>query len=259
MTKLVDVERTPGPFGGSDDAELVYRNVHADFRVARRGALSIRVGHFEVPFGLEAVVDTNGTLQQFTNGPNLGVKGDWGVAGHGIVGDFEYEVALQRGGGNHWKTDGNPHLATVRVGTRRDRRLSVGLSMLDGAVHSYARPDDPVDRRRAGLDLRWILGRAEVLAEYSFGEDDGADVTSGLAELDWFARDGAWIAYGQFRSATADRQGRRDRQSSATVGWRFEPDNDLALSFQYARKLDGFPPEAADDVFSLQIRRRLRY
>ncbi len=259
MTKLVGADAIPGPFDGEDDAELIFRNVHADFRVLPGRALAFRVGHFEVPFGLEYVIETNGTLHQITSGPNLGVKGDWGVAGHGIVGDFEYEVALQRGGGNSWKTNDSPYIASGRLGTRRDRRLSGGISVLDGAVHSYKRPLEPVERSRLGVDLRWISGRYELLGEYSFGETDGQDTSLAFVELDFLARDGAWIAYSQYRHSTSERVDGTERTSSLTLGWRFEPNNDLAFSLQYARPIHTKNASGPDGSLSLQVRRRIRY
>ena len=259
MTKLVGAEAIPGPFDGEDDAELIFRNVHADFRVLPGRALALRVGHFEVPFGLEYVIETNGTLHQITSGANLGVKGDWGVAAHGIVSDFEYEVALQRGGGNSWKTNDSPYIASGRVGTRRDRRLSGGISVLNGAVHSYASPLDPVERSRLGVDLRWIGGRYEVLGEYSLGETDGQDTSLGFVELDYLARDGAWIAYSQYRRSTTETTSGTESSSSVALGWRYEPNNDLAFSFQYARPIHTTNASASDGSLSLQVRRRVRY
>ncbi|MDE0915679.1 MAG: hypothetical protein OSB57_10945, partial [Planctomycetota bacterium] len=89
----------PPIFDGPHDWALQFRYVQLDVtRWAHRG-VSWRLGHFEVPFGLEHGIDTNGTLHQFSNGSNLGVKGDWGTSLYGESNGVNYEVAITRGSG----------------------------------------------------------------------------------------------------------------------------------------------------------------
>jgi hypothetical protein len=47
------------------------------------------LGHFDIPFGLEPLLDTHGTLFQTLAMKNLGAKNDWGLGYKGILGAFD--------------------------------------------------------------------------------------------------------------------------------------------------------------------------
>lgn len=99
-TSLTDVEMHPAMFKDDDDTKIVYRNVNFNYTSLFDGRLNLRIGHFEVPFGIEHVINTNGSLRTYMHDQNIGVKGDWGFSVNGELSRFEYELAWTRGSGN---------------------------------------------------------------------------------------------------------------------------------------------------------------
>ncbi len=61
------------------------------------GKPRVRIGHFEIPYGIEHAINTNGTLRNYRHSANLGIKADWGLAINGETTSFEYEVSASRG------------------------------------------------------------------------------------------------------------------------------------------------------------------
>jgi hypothetical protein len=81
------LDNNPAPpfiFDGPTDWEWIYRMFYINWKLAPRDALNLKIGHFEMPFGLEMDIDTNGTLRQFGTAPNLGIKADWGLTLNGV-------------------------------------------------------------------------------------------------------------------------------------------------------------------------------
>lgn len=82
---LLRQENGPGgpahPFlEGSDDWELQPRFLDVNFTALGEYIPNVRIGHFEVPYGLEQIINTNGTLLDYRHPQNIGrVKPDWGV------------------------------------------------------------------------------------------------------------------------------------------------------------------------------------
>ena len=89
LTRIDNQAQHPPFFDGADDTQFVYRIVNLNLTRYGRGRFNVRVGHFEIPFGLEHVINTNGTLRDFMHGPNLGVKADWGA---GVNGSFPIRI-----------------------------------------------------------------------------------------------------------------------------------------------------------------------
>lgn len=256
--RLHDVEAHPPIFADEDDTEITYRNVYYNFTALGRGAFNIKLGHFEVPFGLEQNIDTNGTLRDLQHGVNLGVKADWGVSINGRARNVEYEIAWQRGSGNEWETRGDPGLVAARIGTPAARGWSVGLSWFNGDVFRYARPDEPESRRRVGIDARWTWRRYEVMAEVSQGRDFDTDVVHLLTEASLSSRDTVWAAYGQYRASAADTPLGRDRAASLALGVTYEPNNNWAVSAEIGHGLGAMRGRESRQQLRSQIRYRLQ-
>ena len=62
-TRLDNNPAPPFIFDGPTDWEWIYRMFYINWKLAPRDALNLKVGHFEMPFGLEMLIDTNGTLR----------------------------------------------------------------------------------------------------------------------------------------------------------------------------------------------------
>jgi len=257
VTRIDNQKKHPGFFEGPDDWELVYRIVNFNYTALARGRFNIRVGHFEIPYGLEHLINTNGTLRDYMHGRNMGVKGDWGV---GVNGDFDklgYEVALSRGSGNAYFSTGNPYILAGRVGTPRDQRVVTGFSYMVGDI---ARPGTPrlvLHRTRFGPDIQVHRGPWSVLGEASYGRDAGTGVFNGLVELDWHTPRESWLIYTQTRFFNQVIATRWDDAGSALVGVRFAPGGHWAFSAQIGQELTAFGAAARGGVGSIQIRYRL--
>ena len=267
-----------------DDWELVFRFFDFNFTRIARGRFNIRVGHFEVPYGLEHLLDTNGTVRQFIPGRNIGLKADWGISINGVFPQFEYEVALTRGTGNEFFDRGDPFAVSGRIGTPRDRNVVLGLSAFHGRVwnpgavrqwRSGLKPlskaqtargvtetgggrgrDDIVRRTRFGVDAQWYLGTVGLLAEASYGRDYHQDVFNGLAEINWNNADDKWFVYTQAR-VFAQRFARGwDSAVQSVVGMRYRPDNHWSFSVQYLQNIDSMFDARRDTILTVQTRYR---
>ena len=255
--KLQDVEGHPPIFADENDTEITYRNVYFNYTGLGRGLVNFKVGHFEVPFGIEHYVTTNGELRDYQHRANIGVKADWGASINGGTQAFDYEVAWQRGSGNEWETEGDPGLIAARVGTSRRAPWSVGLSYFEGDIFRYADPQNPLERDRVGIDFSYAWHRMEFLGEFSRGKDFDDDVTSSLAEVNMYSKDTTWFFYGQLRHSEID-SASTDHITSATIGWKFEPDNHWSVSADYIHELNARARLDRQRIVRAQLRYRFQ-
>ncbi len=289
LTRIDNQLRHPPFFDGADDLEFVYRIFNFNFTRFGRGRLNVRVGHFEIPFGLEHLINTNGTLRDFMHGRNLGVKADWGTGINGIFPRWEYEVTISRGTGNRFFSGGGPYILAGRVGTPRDANLVVGISAFQGRVwnpgatrqwdarlESSAWSDFPefgeternstlvrglINRQRVGIDLQWYVRLYGLLAEVVYGQDSGPtgwrrqDVFNNLVELNRTNSDGRWTLYAQSRFFASASSNRWERTLISVGGVRYARDNHWALSMQYANDLTT-SHERRGGALSSQVRYR---
>ncbi|HYE76950.1 MAG TPA: hypothetical protein VEI97_03095, partial [bacterium] len=68
-------------------------DAYVNFR-RENGRANIRVGRFELPYGLEPVLDTHGTLLQSNLHRNLGDLWSWGADLNGQLESVDYRAAL---------------------------------------------------------------------------------------------------------------------------------------------------------------------
>jgi hypothetical protein len=253
LVRLDNNSYPPYFFDDGDDWELVWRITNFNYTALARGRFNIRVGHFEVPFGLEQNINTNGTLRQLTF-KDRGIKADWGATVNGILTAVEYEIALSRGSGNDIRSTDDPYIVAGRIGSRSDRNLIGGLSFLHGEILGTA---GTTERTRAGLDVAWYRGLLEILFELAGGEDAGTDTAYALAELS--LRNPMETLHGwlQLRHYQKDTATGWDIASSATLGVVWEPDRHWSLSSQWIEPLEQFSGQDEDSKFQLQARYRL--
>jgi hypothetical protein len=259
LIKLDDMAMHPPFFDGPDDTAIEYRIFNVNVTKWGRGRTNLRLGHFEVPFGLEQVINTNGTLRDYLHGANIGVKADWGVSLNGELPRFEYEVGVTRGSGNNWSSRGDPHLVAGRVGTARVRPWVVGLSMLDGEVRDLSQPDFTTERSRTGVDVQWHGARFDFMAEAAAGSDESRPARSTLIELDTASRNGVLNGYLQWVNLEQDALAAlpRERTRSVNLGLLFTPDSHWAVSAQWSHVLmSTSQPEGS--MLAGQARYRLR-
>lgn len=269
LTRIDNAASHPPFFDGPDDTEFVYRIVNLNFTRFGRGRFNVRIGHFEIPFGLEHIVNTNGTLRDFMHGPNLGVKADWGAGINGSWTLGEYEFTWSRGTGNTPFSKGNPYILAGRVGTPSNANVVLGASVFRGRVWNpgatrawsagvraapgYLSESDPlldeaieaglINRYRVGVDLQWYRGRSGLLAEVAYGQDSGPagwghqGVFNTLVELSRSNGDERLNAYFQGRLFSRDGGSEWGRTLTGALGARYAVDNHWAVSGEYARSV----------------------
>jgi hypothetical protein len=166
-----------------------------------RGRTNFKIGHFDVPFGLEPLVDTHFTLHQYATRHDTGFKKDWAMSVNGAWPDFEYEVSLTRGTGLDFTGDDvDPYLVAGRIGTPSDRNVHAELSALygeivsDGGFH-FVDDSDPAGARaeaagvlrrlRVGVDWAWLVDQFTWRSQVSGGRDRDQDAFNMVTELHW--------------------------------------------------------------------------
>jgi len=203
------VNTTPMPpshVEGIYDGKIELHDAYFKYSGPFKGQLNFRIGHFDVPFGLEENTDTHSTLVQLISMRNIGFKKDWGLSILGEFPKFDYNFSLTRGSGVEFIDKGDNFLLSGRIGTPSTENFVIGLSVLYGEVRdpmgimrgmhmanmtSYyfndtTRPGDDIVRRyRVGVDGTLLYGPYTFKSELALGEDVNQDVINGLAEVNY--------------------------------------------------------------------------
>jgi hypothetical protein len=259
--EVKDLPATPIIFDDSRDWQLQWRFVYLDFDRWSHKGISWKVGHFQVPFGLEWTSDTTGTLRQYTNAKNLGVKADWGMSAHGTVDGLDYEVAVTRGSGNEYRDVSDNHLFAVRIGASPGHNLSYGVSYFDAQLTGQ---DAPIgmstfpkpDRVRYGVDARWNFPGFQLLGECSRGTNDDLDVWSALLEANIHGPDERNLAYLQTVGSATKGVSDWDERVQAHLGVKRLIGPSLSLEAQWTHDLELPGNAPLGDTGVLQIRYR---
>ncbi len=165
MTSLDNQIKHPPFFKDENDSRLVYRIFNFNYTALGSRLPNLRVGHFEVPYGLEHTINTNGTLRDYTHGPNLGVKADGGFSLNKELPAFEYEVSVTSGGVQEVDQVKDSYVYAARVGTPRDDNLVLGIAVFDTSLGT-------VSKQRLGLDSQYYLGPFAVFAQLDVGKNN---------------------------------------------------------------------------------------
>lgn len=254
LTRIDDRNPHPKIFSDEDDWKFVYRIFNFNYSGLGLGKPNIRVGHFEVPYGLEHVINTNGTLRQYGQKSNLGLKADWGISLNGYGQTMDYEVSLTQASGQDvtWRGLEDRYALTGRLGQRD------WLDMVDVGVSAYyAELEADGGRRwRLGTDARWYYRRAAVWGEVSLGENEGDSILNGLLEFNLINNLASWLGYAQLFYYSQNGTSGWDEAVDFTVGVRYTPDNYWALSSQLKQGLAAFQGRQRVTELAFQIRYR---
>lgn len=251
--RLHDVKNPPFFFDDGNDAELTWRIANINFTGLSHGRFNLRAGHFEVPFGLEQNIDTNGTLRQYSF-RDRGIKADWGISVNGVLPDFDYEVALTRGSGNNISERDDPYVFAGRIGTPSTGNTVVGLSWFDGRVLAA---HGAVERQRLGVDLAYYYHQWEALLEVSAGNNAGADRVNLLAELSWRNPMETVHSYVQFRHSRQEDVNDWLDNSSATLGLEWKINRFVDVSAEWFKELDVLENQKTASSLAVQLRVRI--
>lgn len=257
LVKLNNVNNPPFIFDDGDDTKLTWRITNFNFTALNQGKFNIRVGHFEVPFGLEYQIDTNGTLRQLTNAQR-GIKTDWGFSINGILPQFEYEVALTRGSGVEFSRKDDPHLFSGRIGSLSNKNTVVGLSWLTGDVLAA---NGVVEQKYIGLDASYYYYQWQFMAESSIGKVAGNNKMNGFVEALWrnAKEDIAVYTQVEYQRAEIDHEtsSKSDSTSYWTAGVQWLSDGGFDISAQYKQTIQEAEGVNIDPSLSLQLRYRM--
>lgn len=250
LTRLDNHPAPPGFFDSGDDTEFIYRIFNFNYTGLQGNAPNIRIGHYEVAYGLEHAIDTNGTLRQYQQGRNLGIKADWGVSLNKQLSDYEYEIGWSSGGNQELKSQNGSYVISARIGTPRDENAVYGLSLYNSELGG-------TERDRIGFDTRQYFGRHGLFAELSIGKNNDNDVVNGFLEWNVRSNRESWLYYTQL-SYLSNETGANatDEALQGVLGLQYTPDNNWDISTQYNRDLSVFGTAQRQTLFSVQARYR---
>ncbi len=236
--------------------DVQYRIFNFNFTRFGKGKTNFRIGHFEVPFGLEQIINTNGTLRDYRHMQNLGVKNDWGITFNGERENIEYELGLSRGSGNNWRRRNDPYIVAGRVGTSRDEPVTLGLSAFHGKVLNRGKGPGTIKRSRIAGDFIFTDEKFIWLGELSVGFEEESRAYSALWEVDWTDPAETILAYNQlFVRGFGDTVG-WDNELRNSVGVRWTPNTKCAFSGQATHIFDGLADAGRGAILELQMRYR---
>ncbi len=254
FTKLNNAERYPSFFKNASDVKFICRICNFNVVVLDQGQLNVRAGHFEIPFGLEHNLDTNGTLRQYSNGRDLGNKLDWGVALNGKFAWGGYEVAISRGHGVDWKSGHDTFIGSGRVELMGDYHSFLGLSAFHGRIKSKS---GYINRTRIGLDAGTQFTFFSILAEVSLGKDDNIEKIHSLLEFDLQDNTEKFLGYVQLKDSSRHIKGQSwDSIRQISVGTRYTPNRFWVLSGQWTHDFEVFDGAKRASVLAVQLRYR---
>lgn len=239
-------------FFDDKDTELTWRIANFNLTALSKGGFNIRLGHFEIPFGLEQNIDTNGTTRQYTFS-DRGIKADWGASINGTLPSFEYEIALTRGSGNDYTNRDNPYIFSGRIGTPSQQNLVTGLSFFTGKVLGAS---GTTKRKRIGIDMAWYRCNWELLLELSAGNNDNTQVANALTEVSWRNLDESLHTYLQLRHFQTEANN-KEKGSAVNVGINVNVTNRFIISGEWSKPIDRFGGQAEHSTALVQVRYRL--
>jgi len=214
-------------------------NAYANFKL-NSGRSNIKVGHFDVPFGLEPLIDTHPTLLQTQAMKNIGFKKDWGISVNGSLPSFDYELSYTLGcGGNTkiWRKDGS-YLLSGRIGTPTSKNIQYGLSLLHGEVLPALYDDylfqRTITRKRIGLDSQLLYRSYTFKGELAYGKDRDRDVLSTLLEMDYILpHHQKWQLESQIKAFINDLSKSKTDDTTMTLGVSYQLSNSITLRTNY--------------------------
>jgi len=257
LTKLVNVEKYPSFYKDKDDLKFICRICNINFSLLDRGALNIRIGHFETPFGLEYNLDTNGTLRQYSNGRDLGGKLDWGMAFNGKASwGGGYELAFSRGSGVDWSDNYSTYIISGRVEKTFGYSSFLGFSTFYGYL-TMPNTKNYIDRTRIGLDGNTQVGPLAVLGEFSIGKDDDTELINSLFEMNIQNNTEKLLGYFQFKTTSHQFINESwDTMLQSSLGVRYTPDRNWVLSGQWTYDIKAYELVKRASSLGIQVRYR---
>ena len=221
LTRIDNLNPHP-VFDDDDDWKLVTRIFNFNYTGLGKNLPNIKLGHLELPYGIEYRINTNGTLQQYSHGMSLGPKADWGVSINKQTAVVDYEFSLTTGGGQSLTADHNSFVFTGYLGTPSHHNIHYGISVNRSRINL-------IERENIAMDIAYYTGVVGILAEYELGKFQNQSHKQWFVEMNSISNDEQWLAYVQLRYKTS--QGNTLRRD-VILGSRYQFSRRLAMSAQ---------------------------
>lgn len=261
------------------DWELEFHDAYFRYSGRFKGKLNFRIGHFDVPYGLEQNVDTHSTLIQLITVRNIGFKKDWGLSIGGLLPNIDYELAFTRGSGHEYLDRGENYLLSGRIGTPADENFCIGFSGLYGEpidamgimrgkkigvtdkpntwFGSATIPEDDIIRRwRVGLDSICLYGPFTFKGELSYGEDENQEALNAVLEIDHLfpGMDERLEEVVQIQSAYQDiNTSGGNNDTLLKLGLNYKISNEVTLQFTYRHDFQRLKNTKDEDLIAIQL------
>ena len=269
LIRLDNVPMPPPDFDDGHDWEFFAKTTNFNYTGIGGGWTNLRIGHFDTPYGLEHLLDTNLSLEQTVAAQNLGNKRDWGISLNGGGKSVEYEVAVVRGSGLRYRDAGGPLAFVGRVGTDRTKNTVFGFSAHYGDIiapansatlgaldPSFTPPaDSVVTISRLGIDAQRSFGDWTLLGELSGGRDERQEVVNSFLAVKWDPVESSFRGWAQLRTFF-QRSSAWQEAVSAVAGLRFSPSPLWGLGIQVEQDLTRF--DRGENLTSLAVQLRIR-
>jgi hypothetical protein len=246
LQRIDNGQRIPGFYDDGHDWEFIFRTVALTYTGLGTHFPWLKIGHFEVPFGLEYTKNTFGNLHQYGQVRKLGIKVDWGLALGQELENWQYEIALTRGSGIKYRDREGAYAFAGRIGTLDDDYWGMGVSFFLGEL---LRGKTTQERKLISWDAQYYWKRWGFLSEIYTGEIDNNKTLGALWEINWRTRDDSLTYYSQYQFQDTQTVG---LYSAVTCGATYKMNERVVISSQFTFELN--QPKDRGSIFELQLR-----
>lgn len=241
LSRVDGLTKHPKHFSDSHDWAMTYRSLYFQFNAPNPNLPNLKIGHFELPAGLESTIDTQGSVRQYNHGRNYGVKADWGIELNQQHYNFEYALSYTLGGGQSLNLNQGDSVVVARVGSSSYANQIYGISLAKSEIND-------IEHQRVALDGQWHRGLWSVLAELGLNKTNESRHQDLLLEFNWRTgnEDYLWYVQGNYQNTA------QSTSHHLSGGLRYEPNQHLSLSAQIKQALNS----QAQTQLTLQFRYR---
>lgn len=226
LNRIDNLNPHPPFYEDDSDWKLMCRICTYTFNTQWETPLDFKIGHIEIPFGLEHFVNTNGRILDYNHGRNLGLKADWGVGVESIQKEHQWEFFLGTGSGVDLRLDNSNHVAAGRVGFKNGNFFSYGISGYNAELNS-------IKRKRYAIDMQYYWYTFGLLSEFALGERNSQKNRDLLLELNWVTQDETWFVYYQWQHLKTKEETLNNHQNLYKMGVRFQPNPHFITSLEW--------------------------
>ncbi len=226
-------------FSSWDDYNKVieFHNAYAQWKLLY-GKLNLKLGHYDILYGLEPNVDTHQPLVQKLVLTDLHMKKDWGIFVEGSLEDFDYGMSLTLGSGMGIHREDDSYLLSARI-TTPPIETYYGISFLHGNLlntnGTILLNNNSTKVSRAVLHLKHSMGEFSINPELMFGLQEDDTVTGALFEVAYQpAQHDQLQLYVQYQFIVSDfDMSFEENLNFGVIGIEYQLSNPIYLSLNY--------------------------